>query len=239
MSIIISLTSIKYRFVNKSLMNTLNSLLNLDDQYIIVLNISKEPFLLDKGFTDEDIEILTVMYPSIIINIVKNYGPLRKIIPTLKLFKNNIIITVDDDIIYNKHMIKAFVDAYNEHKCVISSYCRYIDETIVTSCSVVNDCGKYMNIIPQGSGGILYHSSWFKDSFVNFNFTDMEYFIPNVLKNDDLLLRAYTFSKNIPVYKIIYKYIDTTPKIGLFHKYNSKYIINFELFLSTLQHFDL
>ena len=67
-----------------------------------VLNLSKEPKYLDLGFTDYDIECLNLLYPKIKINVVENYGSIRKIIPTLKLFTNNIIITVDDDIIYDK-----------------------------------------------------------------------------------------------------------------------------------------
>jgi hypothetical protein len=35
-----------------------------------------------------------------------NYKPYNKLIPTIKEYPNDIIVTVDDDIIYDKNMIK-------------------------------------------------------------------------------------------------------------------------------------
>jgi hypothetical protein len=87
--VIVSLTSIKRRYDSKILHRTLDVLINLNyDNYIVILNISKEPKYLDEGFTDDDIKCLSDLYPTIMINVVENYGSLRKIIPTLKLFNN-------------------------------------------------------------------------------------------------------------------------------------------------------
>jgi hypothetical protein len=232
--IIISLTSIKRRYTDKSLHKTLNSFINLQGNYKIILNISKEPFLLDEGFMDEDIECLKELYPQIIINVVKNYGSLRKIIPTLRLFKNHIIITVDDDVIYNTDIVDMFTKAYTQHQCIISAKCRYIkyeDITISNFEPVLNNGEKSMDILPEGVGGILYHSSWFMESFINYDFSTLP---DEILKNDDIFLRAYTYCKNIPVYKIDYVSLDTRPEIGLYSQYNIDYKIKFKPFFDVV-----
>jgi hypothetical protein len=235
--VIISLTSIKSRYDNKMLHNTIESLLNLNyDNYIIVLNISKEPKYLDSGFTDSDIEMLSLLYPKIKINVVENYGSIRKIIPTLKLFNNNIIITVDDDVIYDKNIISTFVDAYNLFKCIVSARCRIID---INCCYRITDFqiseNEYecnMNLLGEGVGGILYHSSMFDSKFINFNFNNLE---EEFLKNDDLLLKSFSIIKNIPVYYKFSPYEELNPTIGLYTTFNENYIINFQKFIDKVK----
>jgi len=234
-TVIISLTSIKRRYDEKILHNTLDALVNLNyDDYIIVLNISKEPKYLDTGFTDDDIKCLKELYPKIMINIVENYGSLRKIIPTLKLFNNNIIITVDDDCIYDKNLISTFVNVYNLHKCIVSSRCRNIDMNSHQSIfyhSEANYNDFRLDLLPEGIGDILYHSSMFDSKFINFNFNNLEV---EFLKNDDLLLRAYTYLKNIPVYYKFSSYDDQCP-FGLYGDFNMYYIINFKKFIDKVK----
>jgi len=230
--VVISLTSIKERYDKKILHNTLNSLINLNyDNYIIVLNISKKPKYLDSGFTDEDVECLSLLYPKIMLNIVENYGSIRKIIPTLKIFNNNIIISVDDDVIYDKDIISTFLNAYNLHKCIVAARCRDISQDIFDTVLhypkfYKNECK--LDLLPEGVGGILYHSNMFDSKFINYNFNNLE---DEFQKNDDLLLRAHTFIKNIPVYYIFSPYIDSCLKNGLFCTFNRKYIINFKKFI--------
>ena len=239
--VVISLTSIKDRYNKLLLHRTLDRLINLNyDNYVIVLNISKEPKFLDKGFTDTDIKCLHELYPKIIINIVENYGPLRKIIPTLKQFTNNIIICLDDDCIYDKNIISTFVKIYNSRKCIVAGRCRRncmdandVNNTI-TSYSFAKNGEFKLELLPEGVGGILYHSSMFDSKFINFKFNKLE---KEFLKNDDLLLRAYTYIKKIPVYccKTI-PYKDNKPKVGLFQNYNKKYIINFQEYINKIKY---
>jgi hypothetical protein len=238
--VIISLTSIKSRYENKQLQKTLDRLLTLNyNNYIIVLNISKEPKYLDKGFTDVDIKWLSLSYPTIKINVVENYGPLRKIIPTLKLYPNNIIITVDDDAIYKKNIISKFTHIYNLHKCIVCGRSRKIKTNYIekiTNYELSDKNGLKINLLPEGVGGVLYHSSMFDEKFINFNFNSIE---DEFLRNDDLLLRACTIIKKIPVYHIndtyksngVYKPLQVIEKIFLdskkkIKKNNSKLITN-------------
>lgn len=88
------------------------------------------------------------------------------------------------------------------------------------------------NMLPEGLGGILYHSSMFDDKFIYFDFTTVE---EEYLINDDLLLRAYTMIKNIPVqFKFSY-YENNNPPSGLYNMFNEKYIVNFKKFIEKVK----
>jgi hypothetical protein len=91
-------------------------------------------------------------------------------------------------------------------------------------------------LLPEGVGGVLYHSHMFDSKFINFEFNNLE---KEFIKNDDILLRAYTYSKNIPVYcckSVPYK--DSKPKVGLYRNYNKKYVINFQNFLNKVKYIE-
>jgi hypothetical protein len=95
----------------------------------------------------------------------------------------------------------------------------------------INDEFK-LDLLPEGVGGILYHSSMFDSDFINFNFNNIE---DEFLKNDDLILRAYTFIKNIQVYCIFSSYNDMEVKQGLHNNYNANYIINFQKYIDKVK----
>lgn len=126
--IYISLTSI---FKNQNiLLLTLKSLINQSLKPTqIYLYLSQFPFLLDSGFsnriiTDKSLQKFINSNKNIItIKWVNNIGSYRKLLPLLqeKWQENCIIITVDDDIIYNKNLINNLIYHYNIHKCVIGN----------------------------------------------------------------------------------------------------------------------
>jgi len=233
--VIVSLTSIKKRYASGILQRTLNSLIQMEGKYKIVINVSKDGFLLDDGFTDDDINNLKNEYKDIEINIVKNYGPLRKIIPTLQKYKNSIIITVDDDIIYDKMLVNEYLSKYKEHNCVIACQCRYLEfnsNAYKKLTDHINEkrCVKSINLVPEGFGAILYHSSWFDNSFIYFDYLtlDIEY-----LKNDDLILKANSYIKNIPVCNVIIN-VKNYQIEGLWKNYNSCYKIDIKKYINLI-----
>lgn len=126
--IYISLTSI---FKNQNiLLLTLKSLINQSlKPNQIYLYLSQSSFLLDSGFpnrkiTDNSLQkFINLNNDLISIKWVENIGSYRKLLPLLqeKWQENCIIITVDDDIIYNKNLIQNLVYYYNIHKCVIGN----------------------------------------------------------------------------------------------------------------------
>ena len=246
--IIVSLTSISSR--KKILIYTIESLLNQETEYkyIILLNLSYESFLLDDGFSENDIISIKEKFnnPKLKINICKNIGSLRKIVPALQIYKNNIIITVDDDTIYNKHMIQRYVNQFKKHNCIISSRIRMfmwhsngtemlktrVTELVMLSKPMMRHYGmdnKQIYVYPEGVGGILYHTSFFSEKFYNYDYTNIDHFL---LKNDDLIIRAFTI--NIPVFlvKINNKIMPPPYYISLYHNHNFSYNLYFYDYLN-------
>jgi hypothetical protein len=124
--IYVSLTSI---FKNQErLLETLRHLLKQSKQPDkIFVYLSEESYILDEGFkerniTNLDLSELIANNDVIEVKWVENIGSFRKLIPLLKeQWRNNcFIITVDDDHIYDYHLIQNLVSDYHKHKCVIS-----------------------------------------------------------------------------------------------------------------------
>ena len=121
----VSLTSISPR-VNK-LITTLKSILNqtvIPDK--IFLYLSEEEYLIDKGFKNKILpnhlkKFINENSNILELNWVENTGPYRKLLPTLKKkWKENcLIITIDDDFIYNKNLIEKHIYYYHIHNCCI------------------------------------------------------------------------------------------------------------------------
>lgn len=121
----ISLTSI---FKNQNiLLQTLQSIMKqtrLPDK--IFLYLSEESYLLDSGFKNKkitNIDLLNFINNNSILEIrwVKNTGSYRKLLPLLKdkWQEDCIIITIDDDTIYDSNLVKNLIDDYYNHRCVI------------------------------------------------------------------------------------------------------------------------
>ncbi len=121
----ISLTSI---FKNQDiLLKTLQSIMKqtrLPDK--IFLYLSEESYILDTGFKDKKItnsNLLKFINNNSIIYIkwVKNTGSYRKLLPLLKdkWDEDCIIITIDDDTLYDTHLIENLINDYNKQNCVI------------------------------------------------------------------------------------------------------------------------
>lgn len=169
--IYISLTSI-YKNQNILLL-TLKSLINQSLKPTqIYLYLSQFPFLLDSGFpnriiTDNALQkFININKNNITIKWVNNIGSYRKLIPLLKekWQEDCIIITVDDDIICNKNLIKNLVYYYNIHKCVIGNrgftpkFDSLYNFNYQTRFKTIQ---KYAFNFLTGCGGILYKPEFF------------------------------------------------------------------------------
>jgi len=168
----ISLTTI---FKNQAiLLKTLQSIIcqtALPDK--IYLFMSEEPFLLDTGFTNKIItnnnllKFLKRHETTIEIMWVNNQGSYRKLIPLLKQKWNDdcIIITIDDDTVYDNNLIKNLLHDYSRHNCVINY------RGFTPKINTINDFDyetrietvqRHLYNFPTGKGGILYKPSFFK-----------------------------------------------------------------------------
>ncbi len=237
--IILSITTIKSRINNlpKILLSIINK--NKSD-YTIHIFYSSESNILDDGCDLDDITELEKFIKSnnktnvqIKLSKTENIGPYKKIIPALKIYKDHIIITVDDDEIFESDIVDLYVDAYKKHKCIISSCGRIIDllnnedmnDTICYYKKIFESDIPYMNLLPEGYGGILYHSNMFDEKFINYDYKRLD---SELIKNDDIFIRYYTYNKGIPVYlRYIYQSnIYNTEQIKTLFNLNKELKIN-------------
>lgn len=145
-------------------------------------------------------------YPNIIINRTTDYGPATKLIATLEKEKdpNTIIVTIDDDSIYPKHMIRELVKQY-----LLPSFKKvYQSSAVFTGFSLnflfVNNYDLYAeynsgshkpSLLIVGAGGVAYKRKFFKD--------DIFVFLKNLplycFLSDDLMISAYLLANDISI----------------------------------------
>ena len=242
----ISLTSI---FKNQDiLLQTLESIMDqtrLPDK--IVLYLSEESFILDTGFKDKkitDTNLLTFINNNSIIDIkwVKNTGSYRKLLPLLKekWEEDCIIITIDDDVIYSRDLIKNLVNDYNKYKCVISyrGFTPDLDDNVENFDYFKGKelVSKYIYNFSTGVGGILYKPEFFhKTKDLIF---DETIFLNTCDKQDDIWFYIIRILNDIDCYidKDRNKWIikDITKRDGLYQNYNSKNNQNTIAFKDTI-----
>ena len=118
--IIVSMTSWKKRIINvKYVVSSILQGTKKPDK--IILNLSTDEFQ-DKHIPI-DLKLLE-KYTIFEINWVKeNTKAFKKIIPTMELYPNSIIISIDDDIIYPRLFIETILDSYKkQNKDIITLY---------------------------------------------------------------------------------------------------------------------
>lgn len=183
--VIVSLTTISSRI--HRLHKVIESLLSQTYQnYIIHLYISHEPYLLDDGISSipNNLHALEKSFDKFIIKFTNNTGPYRKLLPTLTEFWGckQILVSVDDDVIYPPHFLATLVAAERLHHCPVAFRGRRatIDSGNFNKYShwlKNNQAGKTMLNVPTGRDGVLYRPS---------------YFLKNVLDIDSALHLAKT-----------------------------------------------
>lgn len=106
----VSLTSFPYRIptIHKTIKSLLEQTHKADR---VVLQLSEDEFPNKEGDLPET--LLSLRQQGLTINWVKgNIKSYKKLVPTLKQYPHDIIITVDDDRIYDKNMVKRLYDSY-------------------------------------------------------------------------------------------------------------------------------
>ena len=118
--------------------------------------------------------LLSLKEKGVLIKYCKDIRSYKKLIPTLKDYPNNDIMTIDDDIIYNKDSIKRVLDTHKRHPNAIISMCT-ADPIIVNGIpNKYNEWKEHSTsacgflLFPIGYGGIYYpkgclHSDIMKD----------------------------------------------------------------------------
>lgn len=190
-NIIVSFTTIPSR--SPYIINTINSILNqtvLPRKIYIGIPIvsSREPLL--------EYNLSNVIQTNKMIKIVyynEDSGPIMKLLTGLdKCNTDDMIITIDDDTIYEKHLIeilsKNAMSDFNSVHCTIGrdkyskkKYGTYTKCTLRTL---------------EGYGGVIYRKHFFN----NFNIINNKCF----RTNDDLVISAYLKNNNIKINKVSY-----------------------------------
>lgn len=243
--IYISLTSI---FNNQNiLLETLQSIVRQSKiPHKIFLYLSEEPYLLDTGFQDKTITYTPLSgflqeYQHLVEVIwVENQGSYRKLLPLLKQEWNNdcLIITLDDDTVYDKDLIRNMVHDYYKHKCVIN-YRGFTPK--MTNLREFNYLQrdhlvmKNLYNFPTGKGGILYKPQFFQKTHDLIFRKDL--YMNLCHAQDDVWFYLIRIKNNIKCYvnnSIRYQTKDLSNK-GLFFNFNVHNNKNTEILRKTLK----
>ena len=239
----ISLTSI---FKNQDiLLKTLRSIMKqtrLPDK--IFLYLSEESYILDSGFKDKKItnqNLLKFINNNSIIDIkwVKNTGSYRKLLPLLKdkWDEDCIIITIDDDTVYDTKLIENLLNDYNEQKCVIGyrGFTPLFDKLENFDYSKLD---KLKNVslynFLTGKGGILYKPQFFHKTY-DLIFNDKIY-LDTCPTGDDIWFYTIRILNNVNCYKGNKEWgLKNLSNNGLFITFNSKDNNNNKSFKNTFK----
>ena len=199
-NVIVSLTTTPYR-INKIKL-VLDS---ISKQSIkptkIYLNV---PWKFKRDNSDYIIPEWLKSYPGIIINRTKDYGPATKLLATLEKERDptSIIITVDDDTLYPKHVVRDLVGQYLFDDSVKNSVITdlginllYFLDTDLYFNKVM--CANCQSGLLVGISGVAYKREFFKEDI----FSLMENVPTSCFLSDDLMISAYVLANNINIVK--------------------------------------
>lgn len=194
--LIVSLTSYKERFSTLDI--CLKSLLNqtlLPDHLILYLNKEEKE--------DVPVSIKKLEQYGLEIEFVdRDLKPHKKYYYAMKEYPNDIVITVDDDVIYSKYLIESLYKTYKKFpNCVVAARAH---EIVFKNKKIKNylDWNWSSNIsnkpsflfMGTGVGGILY-----PPHLLNLNLLLNLNYIKKYINVDDLWLKTVEIMSNIPV----------------------------------------
>lgn len=200
--VVISLTTTPYRIdkIRDTLDSLLNQSINVDQIY---LNI---PYVLQRDNIQYNIPEWLQNYPGITINRVDDFGPITKLLPALEKESdpNTIIITVDDDVWYPRHVVRDLVGYSLQHPQVavtpIHIDYKVDEEQQFKKVKYRFKHGSKASLV-VGAAGVAYRRDFFKPDFVQFITT-----LPEQCKlSDDLTISMYLRRNHIDIEQTIEK----------------------------------
>ncbi len=189
---IISLTSYPARIniIHKTIESLLNQTFKVDK---IILWLAESQFLNKEKDLPNNLLNLT-QNTNFEINWCEDIRSYKKLIPTLKMYPNDVIITCDDDVIYEKDCIEKLYKAYKEQNNVV--WC-HRGHYITTTKNQINTYSKWIkcinynkpcyNILQTGVGAVLYPPNCFYKDIL-----DKNLFLNLAYDTDDLWFWAMT-----------------------------------------------
>ncbi|OVE67764.1 hypothetical protein CCS79_12470 [Clostridium diolis] len=221
--IILSLTSYPNRFGNLDL--CIKSLLNQSfkpDKLILYLDDTVQ----DKEITDNILELRK--YGLEIYKRPENIKPHKKYYYALKEYPDDIVITVDDDMIYDRNLIKRLIKSYNKYPKAVSAMRvhKIVTDEFGRLKSYNNWENEYdmivtpsMQLLATGVGGVLYPPHCMNKEVFN-----LDNIKKLCLEADDIWLKYMQILNNTPVVFVKSNFIrpttiDNTQEFAL-HKTN-------------------
>lgn len=197
-NVVVSLTSFPARI--KTVHIVIKSLFN--QKYKpkkIVLWLAKEQF---PNF-DNDLpkNLLDLKTAGLEIKYCDDLRPHKKYFYAFQEYKNDLIVTADDDVLYPNRMLEKLVGLHKEYPgSVIANRVRemrFIDNELQTyrswKINKINHAVPSKKLFATGVAGVLYKPGFFSESLY-----DKEKMM-QLAKNDDIWLKAGTLINNVPV----------------------------------------
>lgn len=221
--IIISLTSFPARI--KTVHQTIETLINQTykpDK--IILQLSEDEFPNKENDLPEN--LLKLGENGLIISWNKgNIKSYKKLIPTLKKYPEDVIVTVDDDILYDNQWLEKLVSAYRKNPDYI--HCHRAHLVLFDRKRKILPYKKWKQKISHveqsynnfftGAGGVLYPpSSLHSDVFDEQKFKELAPFADDIWFWAMAVLNGTKINVIKDNYKFL-KYIDGTQECGLYH----------------------
>lgn len=220
--IIVSLTSFPARIgtVHETIETLINQTYKPDK---ILLWLGEEQF----PNRDKDLPeaLLSLTNKGLEICYCKDIRSYKKLIPTLKKYPNDIIVTVDDDILYNSDWLEKLVSAYHKNPNYI--HCHRAHLILFDYKRKILPYNKWKQTISQvkqsynnfltGVGGVLYPpNSLHPDIFNEQKFKELAPFADDIWFWAMAVLNGTKINVIKNNYKSL-KYVDGTQECGLFH----------------------
>ena len=195
---------INLRYQNKNIFKKyIHNIFNQSIKPSIIHIFYSDDRILNEFKIDNDIEIKFSKISNIKI----------KVLPALKYYKDDILISLEDNIKYENNFIENMIQFYKKKKCIICSLSKVYDFNEYIDLDYFHDLSDVYNkklikpfysLLPIDNG-ILYHSNMFDNDIINLDYDNLN---ENIINNFNLYLRYYTFNKNIKVhsYDNIYFY---------------------------------
>lgn len=203
----VSLTTISSRL--NELPVVLESLLMQDyASFVVQLNWSEEPFLLDEGVRGlpENLKELAERHANRLrLCRVPNIASYRKLLPILAANwgRHRLVATADDDTVYPSDWLSTMVKTYQEHRCIVcyrghrmartsrgfAPYRRWMTSRMENNPDI--------DLLPTGKDGVLYNTAYFHPAVLDYN-TALE-IAPTA---DDLWFKWHTAVHGVGVYCI-------------------------------------
>ena len=167
--IIISLTSYPARIntVHLVIESILNQTIKADK---VILWLAEEQF--PNKEKDLPQQLLNLIPQGLIIDWYHDIKSYKKLIPTLKKYPDNIIVTADDDIIYSKNWLKNLYGSYKKHPKDIQAHrvtkfkYKHGKFTTIVGGKDYYKGASYLNKL-TGVGGVLYPPNCFYKDILN------------------------------------------------------------------------